>query len=345
MRCHRDAHDKSAKKDNISAPNNSTGAKRKRSATQKNPAGAKKRALAAPKHTLSAEENTLSAQENAVPAINDPPVTARQPPAPRNGLDNSPINALPAELRLSIIQFKLQGLRKVAIVSKSMVQSDDAVPAAKTSEPSLVFVTESALSKTCHALHTQYADELASQVAKCKVPSLALHVRDFDFTPFTRELFSTFKDSHRAFFNAREGAITIYLTLTPSFFARGYGECGRMVWLAKRDLERLGRQNGLIQWLEWRKAEEKAGRKVSVAYKLLRNHEVEGVEDREALRQFMLLFDPLSRGEGDVGGILQKIIEVFKEIKDSEARAAQEEESEEELEEEPEEEEDSEMSE
>jgi hypothetical protein len=274
-----------------------------------------------------------------------------QPQIPRHGLDNSPLGALATELRRSIVELQLQNLRKVAIVPKSMLQGDDD-DALDPNEPSLVFATKAALSKTCHALHTEYAEELESQVLKCNVPNLALHVCDFDFTPLTRELFSKFKDSHRAFFNARAGAITIHLRLTPSFFERVDGENGRVVWLAGRDLQRRGKKNGLIQWLEWRKAEEKAGRKVSVAYRLERNYEVEGVEDREALRQFMLLFDPLSRGEGDIGRIVQEIIRVFKVIKDKEDREAQEEQEDEEdedleaeSEEESEEEEDSEVSE
>jgi len=350
MRYPRSAHNKPLEKEKPSAQNKPTGTKRKRTAAQDNPASARKKTLAAPKRTPSAQKDTDSAQENTPSAQINPPVTAMQPQIPRHGLDNSPLGALATELRRSIVELQLQNLRKVAIVPKSMLQGDDD-DALDPNEPSLVFATKAALSKTCHALHTEYAEELESQVLKCNVPNLALHVCDFDFTPLTRELFSKFKDSHRAFF-ARAGAITIHLRLTPSFFDRVDGENGRVVWLAGRDLQRRGKKNGLIQWLEWRKAEEKAGRKVPVAYRLERNYEVEGVEDREALRQFMLLFDPLSRDEGDVGRIVQEIIRVFKVIKGKEDREAQEEqeESEEEglekeSEEESEEEEDSEVSE
>ena len=49
----------------------------------------------------------------------------------------------------------------------------------------------------------------------------------------------------------------------------------------------------------------------------------EGVEDREALRMFLLLFDPLSQGQGELGDIVQEVIRVFKVIKDREDREAQ----------------------
>lgn len=180
---------------------------------------------------------------------------------------------------------------------------------------------------------------------KCEVPSLHLHVRNFDFAPFINELFPKFEDSHRAYFNARPGAITIHLTLTPSFFSRGVGEQELMEWLAGRDLERTRWKTGFIQWLEWREVQEDAGKKVSVVYKLKRNADVEGVEDREALRMFLLLFDPLSKGEGELGGIwpeVRRVFKVIKDVEDREAQEAQEEEEdlrEEEVEPEPEEEE------
>ena len=218
----RESHNKGLQKETPPTQNNATGTKRKRTAAQKKPAIAKTRTLAPPKYPVTVPENTL-------PAQNDPSITVRQPQIPRTGLDNSPVKDLATELRLIVIQLELQNLQKVTIVPKSLLQGDVDAPAADPGGPSLVFATKSALSKTCQTLHTEYAGELESQVTQCKVPNLALHVRDFDFTPFTYELFSTFKDSRREFFNARAKAITIHLTLTPSFFARGEGERGRIV--------------------------------------------------------------------------------------------------------------------
>jgi len=325
MRYHRDAHNKSVQKENPLAQNNPTGTKRKRTAAQNNPASAKKRPLASPEHTISALEDTDSDQENTLTVQNNPPVAAAQPQNDRNGLENSPIKTLPAELRLAIIQLQLQNPRKVAIVAKSTIDDeDDVVLAATSSESSLVFATRAALSKTCHDLHVRYADELESQVMSCKIPNLDLHVRDFDFAPFIRDLFRNFKDSHRAFFNAGPGVVTIHLTLTPSFFAREGGEIGKMRWLAGRDVQRTKNEIGLSRWLKWRAAEEKAGRKVNVAYELKRNADVEGVEDREALRMFILLFDPYSKGEGEIGDIVREIIRVYRDIKDREDHEAQE---------------------
>jgi hypothetical protein len=336
MRYHRDAHNKSVQKEISPAQNKPTGTKRKRTAAQNNPAGATQRTLAAPKHSVSAPNNTPSALEKTVSAQDDSSVTAEQPPTNRNGLENSPIDSLPVELRLAIIQFRMQNLRKVTIVAKSLLQKK----VNPSSKPALVFATKSALSKTCYDLHVQHATELESRFMKCEVPSMHLHVRNFDFEPFTSELFAKFEDSHRAYFDARPGAITIHLTLTPSFFSRGVGEKELMEWLAARDLERTLWKNGLSQWLEWRAAQEEAGKKVSVVYKLKRNANVEGVEDREALRMFLLLFDPLGRGEGELGGIWPEVRKVFKELKDKEDEEAQVSEVESEVEEEDLEEED-----
>lgn len=277
------------------------------------------------------DAHNKSVQKKTPPAQNYPPVTAQQPPQDRDGLENSPLGNLAAELRLAIIQYRIQNLQKVGIVAKATLQDEDSpVSAASPGESSLVFASRSALSKTCYELHTQYANQLQFQLMNCKIPSLALQVVDFDFSPFTRDLFPNFKDSHREYFNARPGAITIHLTLTPSFFARHEGERGRTMWLALRDVEREQKKRGLSQWLEWRKVQEKAGKQVSVAYRLERNYAVEGVEDREALRMFLLLFDPLSKGEGELGGIWPEVRRVFKVIKDLEDHKAQEAEVEEE---------------
>lgn len=252
------------------------------------------------------QQQTLSAQDN-------PPVTttAKGPPKARDGLANSRINSLSQELRLAIIQLQLQDLRKVAIVPKSIIQRGIAIPTASSDEPSLVYTTESPLSKTCHDLHTAYSNELKSQVLSCKIPTLILHVHNFDFSPLINELFPSFEDVHREYFNARAGTVRIRLTITGSFFPLELGEAMRSDWL----LEHENEQTGMKQWLEWRQAEEKAGRGVGVAYEVKREVGIEDVDDMEALRMFMLLFDPYSRGEGEIGDVVQAVIEFFAKVR------------------------------
>ena len=210
------------------------------------------------------------------------------------------------------MQLQIQRLRKVSIVPKALI-----TPSATSAEHSLVYTTSSALAKTCYDLHTRYANELRSQVLSRKIPSLKLHVLDFNFAPFTHELFPAFAASHREYFNARPGAITIHLRLTESFFTRAEGEAGKLAWLAKRD----GPDSGLKQWLEWREAEESAGRKVSVAYKVERNKKTEGEEDVEALRLFLLLIDPRSDEVGEVGDFMGAMVKHFKAVQKTKSQA------------------------
>jgi hypothetical protein len=255
----------------------------------------------------------VGGQQQAISTQDDPPVTSEEPPKDRNGLANSSIDKLSPEMRLAVIKFLMQPPRRVAIVSKAVFQQAKAT--AYPNEPSLVYTTKTPLSKTCYDMHTACAEELRSQVMSYKIPTLVLHVHDFDFTPFTNELFSKFEDTHREYFNELAGAVRIHLTITESFLAREPGEAGRNEWLAKRETEMFQKKSeGLIQWLEWRKAEQEAGKGLTVTYVVERKRAIENVEDMEALRLFMLLFDPYSEGEGEISDIVEAVIDFVEKV-------------------------------
>lgn len=199
-------------------------------------------------------------------------------------------------------------------MSKAVFQQAKAI--ANPNEPSLVYTTKNLLSKTCYDMHTACGEELRSQVMSYKIPTLVLHVHDFDFTPFTRELFDKFEDTHREYFNELAGAIRIHLTITESFFTRAPGEAGRNEWLAKRESEKFQKKSeGLNQWLEWRRAEEEAGKGVTVTYVVERKRAIENVEDMEALRLFMLLFDPYSGVKGEISDIVEAVNEFIGKVR------------------------------
>ena len=253
-----------------------------------------------------------SLSQNEDPSTNgDTAATTEEITIERNGLADSPFGTLPQEMRLMAIQPLVQNVRKIAVVPKAMAQKDSDDPISSSSGPSLFFATKSPLLSTCYHLNTDYTSALKTQINKLKVPTLILYVLDFDFSPITRELLSTFKDEQRKYYNSRAGAINIRLKITDSFFARAKGERERLAWLAQKSIE----TTGLSQWLAWRAAEKSAGREISVTYKVMRNASIESIEDREALRLFILLFDPQGKEEGDVGEIVEAVAKFFNVVK------------------------------
>lgn len=289
-----------------------TGTQKKTSPVPNKPAGITKNAPSASQKASSAAKNTPAAT-----AQEDLPVSAEVAPKERRGLADSHLKKLPRELRLSIIKRDMPRLVRIAVIPKSLTQQANATPTAASNEPSLVFTTRNPIIKTCHQLYTEYTSELRSSVLRCEIPILVLHVRNFDFSPLIRELFSSFEDGHREYFNDRAGAIRIRLTITKVFFARAPREIGLLHWLEQRENE----QTGLKQWLEWKQAEEEAGREISVTHEVERGEEIENVDDMEALRMFMLLFDPYSEGEGEIADIVQAVIEFFEKVGQSKKKA------------------------
>ena len=289
-----------------------TGAQKKTSPVPNKPAGIKKDAPSAPQKASSAAKNTPAGT-----AQEDLPVSVEVAPKERRGLADSHLKKLPRELRLFIIKRDMPRLVRIAVIPKSLTQQANATPIAASNEPSLVFTTRNSFIKTCHQLYTEYTSELRSSILRREIPTLILHVHNFDFSPLTRELFSSFEDRHREYFNDRAGAIRIRLTITKSFFTRPWGEVGLINWLEARESE----QTGLKQWLGWKQAEEEAGRAISVAYEVKREQEIENVDDMETLRLFMLLFDPYSRAGGEIGDIVQAFIEFFQKVARSRKKA------------------------
>jgi hypothetical protein len=191
-------------------------------------------------------------------------------------------------------------IQNLEIVPKAMTQKDHDSSTASPDGPSLVFRARcQPLARTCYHLHNDYAVAPKTMITTLEVPTLTVHVLNFDFSPFVQELFSRFEAAHRKHFNDRAGAITIRLTITPSFLEAAEGSDAR------------------FNWLEWKTAEARAERDFPVAYKVTRNALIESNEDREALRLFMLLFDPLSNKDGDVCDIVKVVAKFFKAVLES----------------------------
>jgi hypothetical protein len=255
----------------------------------------------------SSRAHTPDFQDEASSSNGYTPSVVEEPTDERDGLLNSSINTLPVELRLLIFGHLFQRIRKLVIVPKTMAQSDSYRPTASSDGNSLFFTIKCPLARTCYQLNAEYAGGVMAQILSLKVPTLILHVLNFDFSHIIHELFSHFEDRHRQYFNARTGAIKINLKLTDSFFDRSAGEDGRFEWLE----EKYNETTGLSEWIAWRAAEESAEREIAVTYKVTRNASVEGEQDREALRLFMLLFDPHSDDSGDVGDIVAAVGRFF----------------------------------
>ncbi|GAB7327199.1 hypothetical protein MBLNU13_g11103t1 [Cladosporium sp. NU13] len=319
MRYPRNAHNTGAQMATSPVPKKPTGIEKENPLGPKKASSAAKKPSSAAKSTPATQNNPISTQNSTLTgtAQDDPLVSAEVVPKERNGLADSLLKKFPSELRLSIIKRHMPRLRGIAVIPKSLTQQANATPIAASNEPSLVFTTTNPFIKTCHQLHTEYTSELRSSVLRREIPTLILHVHNFDFSPLIRELFPSFEDGHREYFNNRAGAIRIRLTITKSFFDRAPKEVGLLDWLEEQESE----QTGLKQWLEWKQAEEEAGREISVAYEVKREEEIEHVDDMEALRMFMLLFDPYSRGEGEIGDIVQAVIEFFEKAAKSKKKA------------------------
>lgn len=232
----------------------------------------------------------------------------------QNGLLHSPLGNVPPEMRLAIMQLSLQSVQKIAIAPKGMTTPKDHnnLPAKTSNESSssssLVFTTRHPLANSCRQLRAEYTNELKSRVFARKIPTLHLHVIDFDFSLVVRELLSHFTAAHREYFNARAHSIRIYLTITDAFTRVSDDEGGVVAWLERKQSD----EGGLKQWLEWREAEESAGRKIEVDFKITRGKSVKSADGMEVLRLFLLLFDPEMDDEGEVGDIMVPMIAFFK---------------------------------
>jgi len=210
----------------------------------------------------------------------------------RTGLEDSPIGKLPPELRLRIIQQFIQSTERVAVVPKAFGRKTFDAPFLRPDEPQLVFTTTNPLAETCTQLHEEYTKALKSHVLSCKAPNLVLHVLDFDFSPIINEILSAFLAANRQYYYSRAHSVNIQLTITEAF-------------------ARLPDEKGLGDWLQWRATEESVGRGVNVRYAVQLMGSTEGANEMEALRYFLILYDPYSTASGEVGDIMRAMKAFF----------------------------------
>jgi len=226
----------------------------------------------------------------------------------RAGLANSPMNRIPAELRLDIMQLFIRAVRKVVVVPTAMTRKTIGTPALRYNEPQLVFTTTNPLANTCTLLHEEYTNALKLHALSGKVLNgrlvdyrmltIELHVLDFDFSLITHEIFSKFTAAHRRYYNTRPHSISLVMTITDAF-------------------ARLPDEHRLGKWLEWRDSEESAGRGVRVNYKVRLQGSTKGVEEMESIRYCLLLYDPYSDATekgGDLGKIMLAMQAWFQQV-------------------------------
>lgn len=238
----------------------------------------------------------------ATPIITNSTVIIRQ------GLDTSPLGRLPPELRDEIIQLLTTTTPKIIIAPRALTRATLTTPALRPDEPELVYITTAALSKTCTQLNSDYAKALAPRIRQCKAPILVLHVLDFDFAPFVQEVFAQFADATRAFYSQRPRTIRIEMTISDAF-------------------ARVPDERRLASWLQWRAAEESAGRGFRVYYTVRREGSTKGVNEMESLRYSLLLHDPYNEEEeeeGDVGKIMDAMGKWFKRVASDRLKEAKE---------------------
>jgi hypothetical protein len=255
------------------------------------------------------EQNDLDAIESTDDAqsITDDTYTATTPngtPMPeRDGLATSTLVKLPQELLHSVNKLLMQHVRKVVVVPRVMTRKHILAPLESPDEPMLVLTTNSPLARTSTRMYNEYASALRTQILSLQVPRLELHVLDFDFSPVTRELLSHFNATHRKFFNTSPNTITVRLTITKTF-------------------TNLPDEGGFRRWLEWRASEESADRKINVKYEIVCCKSIKTANDMEALRFWLLLFDPFSDSDGEVGDIMKVMLGFFKAFEAKRAFAA-----------------------
>jgi hypothetical protein len=213
----------------------------------------------------------------------------------RAGLAGSPINLLPPELRLCIMQFSIESIRKAVVAPTAMTRKTTDTPALRPNEQLLVFTTTNPLANTCSQLHEEYTMALKAHVTSCKLLTLVLHVLDFDFPLITQELFHNFTAAQRQHYNTLPNSIRIEMTITDAF-------------------ARLPDENRLGEWLQWRATEESAGRGFRVNYVVRLKGSTKGVNEMESIRYGLLLYDPYEKAEGEVGGIMRAVKAWFQKV-------------------------------
>lgn len=269
--------------------------------------------LASDKITSSPESPTVSKNKNEVDSSHDSTqnnATTEAITLKRNGLSASPLGQIPVETRLAIMQLSTQPIEKITIVPRAMTRDDYDAPVVGSEAPSLVFTSKNLFAKACRQVYEEHADALKTQLFSLRIPTLHLHVLNFDFSLVTLEILSNFTAVHRQFFNARAHSICIHLTITDAF-THLPDEGGRLRWLERKAAE----EEGPKKWLEWRAAEDSADRKITIDYKIARERSVKSADDTESLRLFLLLFDPYSDGQGDMGDIMRPMVAFFKAFK------------------------------
>jgi hypothetical protein len=139
-------------------------------------------------------------------------------------------------------------------------------------------------------VNNMFAVELSRKVMKNEMRALTFHVLDFDFTLIKDQILSQFTDANREHYNAQ--LVEVWITISPGF-AR--------TWTPTK----------LGEWINWRDAEDAAGREISIRYRVSGSFTLDAAE-LEGLRNASHYHDLYGRREGDMGKIMKCFKAYFK---------------------------------
>jgi hypothetical protein len=189
----------------------------------------------------------------------------------------------------SIIEMRLRSVFEVKIMSTTLSHPRTVDPEFRRplwdGEETLRFIGMPAsdeLSHTSGELNMLFAWQLLVRIRQNKIRALYFHVLDFDFTLIKDRVLGIFSAANREHYNSQQ--MVVLITISPGF-AR--------TWTPTK----------MEEWLDWRSAEDAAGRELSIEYRVSDSF-VLNVAELEGIRNFLHYHDPYGDMEGDMGKIM-----------------------------------------
>lgn len=139
------------------------------------------------------------------------------------------------------------------------------------------------LAHTSMELNALFASQLQKKIFQNEIRALYFHVLDFNFTLIKDEVLRMFTAANREHYNAQQ--MVVLITISPGF-ARAWTPI-------KMD-----------EWIDWRNAEDAAGRELSIDYRVSGSFTLNAAE-LEELRIFLCYHNPYGNKGGDMGLIMR----------------------------------------
>jgi hypothetical protein len=139
------------------------------------------------------------------------------------------------------------------------------------------------LAHTSMELNKLFASELQKKTLRNDIRALYFHVLDFDFALIRDEILSRFTAANREHYNSQH--MVVLITISPEF-------------------ARTWNPTKLGHWVDWRDAEDAAGRGLSIQYRVSGSFTLDAAE-LEVLRNTLHYHDLYGRRKGDMGKIMK----------------------------------------